>query len=59
MLAQAIQSYRATMAVLRQQAMFVQQLFDTGVVEDMEREELLTCARPPLLGQRDSLVLCL
>jgi hypothetical protein len=38
---QAIQSYRATMAVLRQQAAFVQQLFDTGVIDDMEREELL------------------
>ena len=38
---QAIQSYRATMAVLRQQAIFVQQLFDTGVVDEMEKEELL------------------
>ena len=38
---QAIQSYRATMAVLRQQAVFVQQLFDTGVVDEMEKEELL------------------
>ena len=42
---QAIQSYRATMAVLRQQAMFVEQLFDTGVVDEMEKEELLQCAR--------------
>ena len=41
---QAIQSYRATMAVLRQQAMFVEQLFDTGVVDEMEKEELLQCA---------------
>ncbi|BDA42347.1 probable Na(+)/H(+) antiporter NhaH at N-terminal half [Coccomyxa sp. Obi] len=39
---QAIQSYRATMAVLRQQANFVHQLFDSGVVDDIEREELLT-----------------
>ena len=41
---QAIQSYRATMAVLRQQAKFVKQLFDTGVVDDLERDELLGCA---------------
>ena len=40
---QAIQSYRATMAVLRQQANFVKQLFDTGVVDDLERDELLGC----------------
>ncbi|CAL5219904.1 g1831 [Coccomyxa viridis] len=38
---QAIQSYRATMAVLRQQALFVEQLFDTGVIDEMEKEELL------------------
>lgn len=38
---QAIQSYRATMAVLRQQRLFVHQLFDSGVVEDQERDELL------------------
>ena len=44
---QAIQSYRATMAVLRQQAMFVEQLFDTGVIDEMEKEELLQCV-PPL-----------
>ena len=43
---QAIQSYRATMAVLRQQAMFVEQLFDTGVIDEMEKEELLQCASP-------------
>lgn len=41
---QAIQSYRATMAVLRQQALFVEQLFETGVVDEMEKEELLQCA---------------
>lgn len=43
---QAIQSYRATMAVLRQQALFVEQLFDTGVIDEMEKEELLQCASP-------------
>ncbi len=43
---QAIQSYRATMAVLRQQTNFVHQLFDSGVVDDIERDELLTCASP-------------
>jgi hypothetical protein len=46
---QAIQSYRATMAVLRKQADFVKQLFDSGVVEDMERDELLTCVPSPFL----------
>ncbi len=40
---QAIQSYRATMAVLRHQANFVKQLFDTGVVDELERDELLGC----------------
>ncbi|KAK9785975.1 hypothetical protein WJX73_007453 [Symbiochloris irregularis] len=40
---QAIQSYRATMAVLRQQQQFIKQLFDSGVVEETERDEL---ARP-------------
>ena len=44
---QAIQSYRATMAVLRQQALFVEQLFDTGVVDEMEKEELLQCVSSP------------
>ena len=44
LLGQAIQSYRATMAVLRQQAAFVKQLFDTGVIDDMERAELLRCS---------------
>ena len=37
---QAIQSYRATMAVLRHQRIFIKQLFDSGVVEDSERDEL-------------------
>jgi hypothetical protein len=43
---QAIQSYRATMAVLRQQAVFIEQLFETGVVDEMERDELLRCPCP-------------
>lgn len=38
---QAIQSYRATMAVLRQQTKFVEQLFETGVVDEIERDELI------------------
>lgn len=37
---QAIQSYRASMAVLRQQRLFIKQLFESGVVEDAERDEL-------------------
>ena len=40
---QAIQSYRATMAVLNQQVIFVKQLFDSGVIDDQEREEMLRC----------------
>ncbi|KAK9819620.1 hypothetical protein WJX72_000338 [[Myrmecia] bisecta] len=38
---QAIQSYRATMAVLRQQGDFVAELFSSGVVDEMERDRLL------------------
>ena len=49
---QAIQSYRATMAVLRQQALFVKQLFDTGVVDDLECSDLLGCAPGLGLGFR-------
>ena len=44
---QAIQSYRATMAVMRQQRLFVKQLFDSGVVEDTERDELNRYASRP------------
>ena len=40
---QAIQSYRATMAVLRQQADFVGELFASGVVDELERDHLLRC----------------
>ena len=50
---QAIQSYRASMAVLRQQRLFVRQLFDSGVVKDAEHDELLRCAAalvPPKLA---------
>jgi hypothetical protein len=36
----AIQTYRASMAVLKRQAVFVEQLFDTGVVDEMERDAL-------------------
>ena len=34
---QAIQSYRAAMAILRQQAVFVDELFASGIVNDPER----------------------
>ncbi|GAB4814387.1 hypothetical protein N2152v2_001433 [Parachlorella kessleri] len=37
---QAIQSYRAAMAILRQQAAFVHQLYDSGVLDEREREAL-------------------
>jgi hypothetical protein len=37
---QAIQSYRAAMAVLRQQLLFVDELFETGMVDRHEREDL-------------------
>ena len=36
----AIQTYRATMAVLRQQISFLHQLFDSGVIDEMERDIL-------------------
>ena len=36
----AIQTYRATMAVLRQQVSFLDQLFDSGVIDEMEKEIL-------------------
>ena len=36
----AIQTYRATMAVLRQQVSFLDQLFDSGVIDEMEKELL-------------------
>ena len=36
----AIQTYRATMAVLRQQVSFLDELFDSGVIDEMEKELL-------------------
>ncbi|KAK9861042.1 hypothetical protein WJX84_008386, partial [Apatococcus fuscideae] len=36
----AIQTYRATMAVLRQQVSFLDQLFDSGVIDEMEKDIL-------------------
>ena len=38
---QSIQTYRATTAVLKQQAAFVKSLYESGMVDDMERDELL------------------
>ena len=38
---QAIQTYRATTAVLKQQMAFVKNLYDSGIVDDMERDELV------------------
>lgn len=38
---QAIQTYRATTAVLKQQMAFVESMYDSGIVDDMERDELL------------------
>ena len=40
---QAIQSYRATMAVLRQQRTFVHSLLNAGVVEELEHDQLQGC----------------
>lgn len=37
----AIQTYRASMAILKRQSVFVEQLFESGVVDDAEREALL------------------
>ena len=37
---QAIQSYRATMAVLRQQRTFIKSLLHAGVIEDLEHDQL-------------------
>lgn len=37
---QAIQSYRAAMAILRQQLLFVQELFETGMVDETEERGL-------------------
>ncbi|KAK9828685.1 hypothetical protein WJX72_001519 [[Myrmecia] bisecta] len=37
----SIQSYRAAMALLRQQGLFVEQLFSSGMVNEVEREKLL------------------
>lgn len=38
---QAIQTYRATMAVLKQQLAFITTMYDSGIIDDMERDELL------------------
>ena len=38
---QAIQSYRATMAILKQQIAFIKTMFETGVVDDSEKEQLI------------------
>ena len=40
---QAIQTYRATSAVLKQQMAFVKNLYESGIIDDMERDELLRC----------------
>lgn len=37
----AIQTYRASMAILKRQSVFVEQLFESGVVDDAERDALL------------------
>ncbi|PRW32594.1 Sodium hydrogen exchanger 7 [Chlorella sorokiniana] len=38
---QAIQSYRAAMAVLRQQLTFVHELYESGMVDEGEKEDML------------------
>lgn len=44
----AIQTYRATMAVLKQQAAFVKSMYNSGVVDDMEEAELLRYQTAPM-----------
>ena len=44
---QAIQTYRATEAVLKQQMTFVKSMYDSGIVDEMEHGELMR--RGPLL----------
>lgn len=39
----AIQTYRATVAVLKQQAAFVHSMYNSGVIDDLEAAELLRC----------------
>jgi hypothetical protein len=53
-LLQAIQTYRATMAVMRRQAAFVAEAFDTGAVDADERDALLAplAAREAALERR-------
>ena len=46
---QSIQTYRATTAVLKQQAGFVKSLYESGMVDDMERDELLRYMLSPCL----------
>ncbi|KAK9866895.1 hypothetical protein WJX84_006646 [Apatococcus fuscideae] len=38
---QAVQTYRATMAILKQLSNFVEQLFDSGMIDESEMEQLL------------------
>lgn len=47
---QAIQSYRAAMAVLRQQERFVEQLFCAGVLDAAEKDHMLEPGTLPLIG---------
>ena len=56
---QAIQSYRATMAVLRQQRTFIKSLLHAGVIEDLEHNQLQACARGCRLQSCLQLLLCL
>ena len=46
---QAIQSYRAAMAVLRQQVHYIEQLRDSGMIDEAEEGMLLKYATPCLL----------
>lgn len=40
----AIQTYRACTAVLKQQMAFIKTMYESGIVDDMERDELLRYA---------------
>lgn len=38
---QAIQSYRAAMAILRQQLLFVEELYETGMIDNREKSDMI------------------
>ena len=54
---QAIQTYRATTAVIKQQMTFIKSMYESGIVDEMEHDELLRQEPPKsllLLGDASS-----